>query len=173
MRFLSWSFCASREAAAGDEQGALGRHDLLNGRLVQTSGELRRHFDCGRPVALGLEPCLAAEILVELLRHDLHVGAGHRLVQADQEIALGDPVALLDPQLADDAAGRMLDLLDAGIDHELAAGDDGAGQGRGRRPQADGSAEESDDGEPGHGRPAHRRCVPGPYSGRLDDDGVH
>ena len=80
--------------AACREQRPLGRHDLLNGRFIEPAGELRRHQDFGQAVTLRLEASLAAEIFIELLRHDLHVGAGHRLVQANQEIALGDAIAL-------------------------------------------------------------------------------
>ena len=89
-------------------------------------GEFRRQLDVGSPVALGFEANLTAEILVELLRHHLEVGAGQGLVQADQKVAGLNPVAVAHLQLAHDAAGGVLHLLDAGVDHELATGDDRA-----------------------------------------------
>ena len=56
-------------------------------------------------------------------------------------------VAVADPQLADDAAGRMLDLLDVRVDDEAARRDHGAGELGRRRKPADPAGEKRHDGE--------------------------
>jgi hypothetical protein len=131
--------------AARLEQCPLGRHHVLDGGLCEPAFEFRRRLDPRRSIALGLEPRLAREVLVELLGDNLEIGAGYRLVEANQKLALGNALPLMHLQLADNAAGRVLHLLDAGVDDELASGHDRAGQGGGRRPQSDGAAEQSDE----------------------------
>ena len=54
-------------------------------------------------------------------------------------------VAVLDAKVADDAAGRVLHLLDVGIDDELARRDHRAGD-LGRRRPADDAADHDDHG---------------------------
>ena len=147
------------------EQGALGAHDLGDRRIVQAVGEFGRRRHRRRAVPLRFEAGLAGDEFVELLRHDLEVGARHRLVEAHQQFALADPLAFAHVQLADDAAGSVLDLLDAGIDHELAARHDGAGQGRGAGPQADGAAEQGDHRDADDRRPADGRLMLRPLRG--------
>ena len=57
-----------------------------------------------------------------------------------------DPVAVAHADLADDAAGRVLHLLDVALDHHLADGDDGSAEGGGRRPDAEAAEQHHHDG---------------------------
>ncbi len=86
----------------------------------------RRHFRIGfrareeivgepdrvEAVALALQPCPARVKLVETLVDDRQVGAGDRVVETNDDVALLDAVAVAHAEFADDAAGRVLHLLD-------------------------------------------------------------
>ena len=85
-------------------------------------------------VALAFEPSLAGGKFVETLGDDGEVGARDGVVEAHHDIALLDAVAVAHQQFADDAAGRMLHLLDVRIDDDGAGRDQGAGQLRWCRP---------------------------------------
>ena len=100
-----------------------------------------------RAVAFGLVARLARRQLVERLGDDGEVGARLGLVEAGHDIALLDVVAVLDPEVADDPAGRVLHLLDVGIDDELARRDHGARDLGQRRPAEDDAAHDEDGGE--------------------------
>ena len=134
----SWAFWPSRAAAADLEQLLLARHHLgrppdRRARASSSAGKL----DLVGAVALGLVARLARRQLVERLGDDGEVGARLGLVEPHHDVARLDVVAFLDPELADHAAGRVLDLLDVGIDDELARRDHGAGDLGRRRPAAD------------------------------------
>ena len=55
---------------------------------------------------------LRAVELGQGLGYDGEIGARDRVVEPHQQVARFNPVAVLDAQLADHAAGRVLDLLD-------------------------------------------------------------
>src|SRR5262249_24541096 len=57
-----------------------------------------------------------------------------------------DAISLSHTQLADNSTGRMLHLLDAGIDDYVALSDDGAGEIHRHRPAANSKRHEEDDG---------------------------
>ena len=58
-------------------------------------------------------------------------------------------IAVVDEKLADDAARRVLNLLDVGVDDDHAGSHDGPGQLRGGRPAADAHAKQRDGGDSG------------------------
>ena len=91
-------------------------------------------------VAFGGEPRLARIELGETLGDDRQIGAGHGFVEADENIAGLDPIAVVRAHFADDAAGRVLHLLHVGIDDERALGDERAGDFGGRGPAAEADA---------------------------------
>src|SRR3712207_4087897 len=72
--------------------------------------QLRRPLHRGPPVPLRLQPRLARGELVELLGDHLQVRPRDRLVEPDQQIPLGHPVALPHLELAHDAPCRVLHL---------------------------------------------------------------
>ena len=118
------------------EQLALGVHRVFDVGIVDAVGQLARHRHGVGAIAFGAEAGLARIELVEALGDDGEIGARHGLVEPDQDIASLDPVAVVHAHLADDAAGRMLHLLDVGIDDDGALRDQGAGDFRGRSPAA-------------------------------------
>ena len=63
-------------------------------------------------VALGLEARLVRHGVVEALGDDAEIGGRQRRIEADEELARLDLVAVLDVDLGDRAAGLVLDLLD-------------------------------------------------------------
>ena len=122
-------------------------------RATSGSAPRARGARAGKPivfgvVALGLEPGLPRLQLVQALHHDGEVCLGDGLVEPHHHVAGLDRVAVADPQLADDAAGRVLDLLDVRIDHDEARRDHGAGKLGRRRKPADAAGEQGHDGDP-------------------------
>ena len=59
---------------------------------------------------------------------DREVGAGLGVVEPDDDVAGLHLIAVAHLQLGDDAAGRVLHLLDVGVDDELALRDHRAGE---------------------------------------------
>src|SRR6202035_3719851 len=118
------------------EQLALGIQRILDVRIVDVAGKLARHRHDVGAVAFGAEASLARIELVEAFGDDGEIGARHGLVEPDQNIAGLDPIAVVHAHLADHAAGRMLHLLDVGIDDDGALRDQGARDLRGRSPAA-------------------------------------
>ncbi len=122
------------------------------GRALRDGGgqgeELVRESDLGGAVALGHEAGLPRIHLVERLGDDGEAGAGLRLVEPYDDVALLDTVAVLDVEGADHAARRVLHFLDVAVDHELARRDDRA------RDLAERAPAEDDEHQDGHGREA-------------------
>ena len=83
-----------------------------------------------RAVALGRKPCLAGGEFGQRLGHDREIGARDGVVEPHQEVAGLYLVAVLHAQLADHAAGRVLDLLDVRFDDDRARRDQRAGVSR-------------------------------------------
>src|SRR5439155_17045528 len=119
---------------AGDGAGDIGIGDA--------GDEILGKSDRIQILPLGLEAGLAGHKLVEILGDHRRHGADLGWIQPQQDIAGLDPVALLDAQLGDDAAGRVLDLLDVRIDDEKSGCDDGARELCGRRPAAHPAADQ-------------------------------
>jgi hypothetical protein len=92
-------------------------------------------------VALAFEPRLARGEFVETLGHDREVGARDGVIEPHHDVACLDVIAVANAQLPDGSAGRVLNLLHVGVDHDRTLGDDGPrepehspAQGRDRRP---------------------------------------
>src|SRR5207237_9125787 len=109
-----------------------------------------RELDRRTTVALALKARAARVELVEAFLNDCQIGTRHGVVETHQNIALLDAVAVANIQLADNAAGRMLDLLDVGIDDDRALRNQRSGQRHGAGPAADTEGEDQDDDEARH-----------------------
>ena len=114
--------------AAGVEERLLAR-DLVGHVLGRDEGEGGGAGEVGRlrAVAFGFEPGAADVDLGELPFDDGEFGAEERAVEADEDLALIDAVAVAGEDLADDAAVGVLDDLPVACDLDHAARDDGAG----------------------------------------------
>src|SRR5262249_15478958 len=123
--------------AAHLELLALAVHRLRHVGVVHALEQARREVDGVGAVALRLLARLAGGALVARLDHDPEIGPGLGVVEGPEDIAGLDVIAVAHTQLADDAAGRVLHLLDVGIDHELPGRDHRAGELGGRRPAAE------------------------------------
>ena len=122
--------------------------DAISGSLARAS-EIGRELDRVVAVAFALEPRLAGVEFVETLGDDGKIGARDRVVETNHDVALLDAVAVAHAKFADDAAGRVLDLLDVRIDDDRALGDERPGQRHGPRPAADAAGQHDDDHQPG------------------------
>jgi hypothetical protein len=114
--------------------------------------ELRRLHEGGRAVPFGLEPRLTRCHLVELVNHDLKIGPGDRLVEADENLACGHALALAHPEFTHHATRGMLHLLDVCVDHELARRYHGAREIGGRGPKSNCATEKADQRSAGQSR---------------------
>ena len=156
MRSLSWAFCPSR---------ALRRVSNRPSSPVMTratSGfDLRARSSGWNVTALAPSRSASsrpwrAHSSVRLVHHDGEVRLGDGLVEPDHDVARLDAVAVAHAQLADDAAGRMLHLLDVGVDDERARRDHGPGELGRRGEPADAAGKERDHGEPAEEMAADR-----------------
>ena len=103
-----------------------------------------------RTVAFRLIARLTRHELVEALGVDRQVGAGLGIVETHDNLASLHNVAVVDEKLADDAARRVLNLLDVGVDDDHAGSHYGACQLRGGRPAAHAYHEQSDGRDSGN-----------------------
>ena len=108
-------------------------------RRATSGSSLRARRSAGKPIRvlaleLGFLARAARRKLVQPLGDDREIGAGLGVVEPDDDIAGLHLIAVAHVQLGHDAAGRVLHLLDVGVDDELALRDHGAGEFAGRRP---------------------------------------
>ena len=148
MRCLSCAFWPTRAALRSSNSLRLAVDHGLDvgvgrGRVEQGL----RKADRSIAALLRLEPRLSRVKPVQTLGDDGKAGAGHRVVEPDQHVAGLHGVTVVDPELADDAAGRVLHLLDVGIDHDRALRDQRAGDLCGRGPAAEAAGEHQHDGK--------------------------
>ena len=115
--------------------------------IVGAVEQLRREHDLVGAALLGLQPRRARPQSVERLGDDGEAGLGHGLVEPHHDIAGLDEIAVAHPHLADHAAGRVLHLLDVGIDHDRARRDQRAGDLRRRGPAAEPAGQHQDQRE--------------------------
>ena len=99
---------------------ALARERLFDVRFVEAAGNLGRHRHGVRSVALGGEPRLARVKFNEAFVDDRQIGAGYGLIEAEENIAGFDMIAIAHEKFTDHAAGRMLHFLHIGIDDDRA-----------------------------------------------------
>ena len=130
MRCRSCAFCPARAVRRELKQFAFvgdcnRRHPARLG-----AGEQHRagNVTAFGPVTFGFETRLARGEFVEAFGDDGKVGARDRIVEPYENIAGLDAVAVAHAELANNAAGRMLDLLHVGIDDDRAWRDERTGR---------------------------------------------
>jgi hypothetical protein len=96
---------------------------LASEGFVDAASKLGRHRHGVRCVALGREPRLARVKFNEALVDDRQIGAGYGLIEADENVAGFDMIAIAHEKFTDHTAGRMLHLLHIGIDDDRALRD--------------------------------------------------
>ena len=119
------------------EQPLLGRHHPRHFRITGLVHQRCGEGDRVQCVALGGQAGLAGLELVEPAADNGEVRAQHRFIEAHEDVAGRDLRALPDPDLADDAAALVLNLLGAAVDDQHAGGDHRAGDLGERRPGED------------------------------------
>src|SRR6266705_3521146 len=124
--------------------GKRGRNGLLRGALEQ----ILREGEAVGAIALRAQAALAGGQLVELRAHHAERRARHRIVEPHHNVAFLDDAAFAHQDIADDAAVRMLHLLDVRFDDDRARRDDGAGELAGGGPAADAEHQQRDDPKP-------------------------
>ncbi len=118
------------------KQLGLARHDCGGFRIARVVQQRGRKDDLVRSALFGLQARGARQQTVQALGDDRETRLGYGVVEADDNIAGLDDVAIFRAKLADDAAGRMLNLLHIGIDHDLTRRDERTGDFGRRRPSA-------------------------------------
>ena len=119
------------------EQFGFARHDVADVGIVGAIGEHRRKLDLVEAALLGLQPRRARPQSVQRLDDDGEARLDDGLVEPHHDIAGLDDVAVAHAHFADHAAGRVLHLLDVGIDHHRARRNQRAGNRHRRRPAAE------------------------------------
>src|SRR5262252_2477392 len=102
------------------EQFLLALHDAADVGMVRTRDQLLRKAELAVIIAFGFQAGLARHQLVDAFDDDGEVRTRDRRVEAHDHVAGVHPHPVPYTQLADNAAGRMLDLLDVRIDDEVA-----------------------------------------------------
>src|SRR2546423_1320031 len=101
-------------------------------RIVPACGQVLRKGNRVLGLELRLLAGAARGELVQPLDDDGEIGASLGVVELDDDVAYIDDIAVAHAQFGDHAAGRVLHLLDVGVDDELALRDDRAGEFAGR-----------------------------------------
>jgi hypothetical protein len=125
--FLQLRFLSLAGGAADPEQPHLPEHRVLHIGFRDARRQVGRERDLLGAVLLGDQTGLARRLVDEGLVDDGKVRARDGLVETHDDVARLDAIAVPDPQLADDAADRVLDFLEAGTDHKRARRHDGPG----------------------------------------------
>lgn len=107
-----------------------------DGPFLRADFEFRGKFQLAAVVPFRLQTREACHEFIQALRHDAEIRLGLCRIETHQHLARFYPVAFLHQDLTDDAAGRVLDLLDMGVDDEISRRNHGPGQLRGRCPGA-------------------------------------
>jgi hypothetical protein len=106
-------------------------------RLIGARHDFIREDDAIGIIALRLEPPPSHSEFFKAFGDHRQIGAGLRCVQAHDHIACCDFLAFMYQDLADNAAGRMLNFFDVGIDYKPAGSDNRTSEIRGCGPSAD------------------------------------
>ena len=112
----------------------VGQH-RVDQRVAAAGFEVGRELD---PIGMGLlgqQPGLAGDQQVALVLQRIAPARRRRAVEADQDLAGLDPIALAHQQVLDDAALEMLHRLVVALGADVAVGDGGAGQRHEARPR--------------------------------------
>ena len=116
MRWRNCCFCPMRALAAKFEQLALAVDRGGDIRIADEPQQCPGEDHTVRGITLALEPGLARDEFVDALHDDRKVGPCDGVIEAHDDVARLDAVAIAHPQFADDAAGRVLNLLHVRID---------------------------------------------------------
>ncbi len=131
------------------EQRRLRSQHRLDIVVVQPRRHFGRDRRLGQTIALGDQPGALRPHFVELLADHLKAGLRLRRIQPQQQVAGVDPHAVMDRDLRDHAAGRMLDGLDVGLHHQIARHHHGARQRHQRHPAPHYAADHEQRPQPG------------------------
>ncbi len=127
---------AVTRARASLELRLLRHQKILDRAFLQPPRQFSRNLGLRQAVALGNQSGDPRPGFVKLLAHHLKTGLRLGRVETQQQIADDDAHAIMDRNLRHDPAGRMLDGLDVGLNHETAGNDDGSRQRHQRSPAA-------------------------------------
>ena len=97
--------------------------------------------------------------MFELRAHNAEIGLRDRIIEHKQHVACFNAVAIAHFDRANNAAGRVLDLLDVAIDHDEARGDHRACQIGHRRPAAETETKQQHGGKTDHHLPPDHRLL--------------
>ena len=134
---MSCAFRPSRVLRRVSNSLALAADDAADFRIVLARQQVGGKTTLSSPSSSASSRARRAVEFVQPLGDDREVGAGLGVVEPDDDVAGLHLIAVAHVQLGDDAAGRVLHLLDVGIDDELALRDHRAGEFAGRGPAAD------------------------------------
>jgi hypothetical protein len=135
---------------ADREEPLLSQHDLSNVGAVAARQQLGWEPHSAVTVALGPEPCPLGFEIVQHGFNDGELRPGLGFVEADQQGAGLDLVAILHPDLGNDTPVTMLHPLGIALHHDHARGYDGTMNGRHRRPAANAAEHDEESGQAKH-----------------------
>ena len=139
------------------EQFGLARHHVLDVGIIGTVEQHRWKHDLVEALLFGLEPRRPRPQPVEVLGDDREACLGDGVVEPHHHVAGLDEIAVMRAHFADHAAGRMLDFLDVGFDHDRSRRDQRAGDLRGRCPAAEPAGQNDDHRQPDDQMQPYRR----------------
>jgi hypothetical protein len=125
---------AVTRARASLELRVLGHQKIVDRTVVQPPRQFGRNFGLRQAVALGNQSGDPRPGFIELLAHHLKAGLRLGRVETQQQIADGDAHAIVDRNLRHNPAGRMLDGLDVGLNHQITGNHDRTCQRNQRHP---------------------------------------
>ncbi len=125
---------AVTRARASLELRLLGHQKIFDRVFLQPSRQFGRNFGLRQAVALGNQSGDPRPGFIELLAHHLKTGLRLGRVEPQQQIADGDAHAIVDRNLRHNPAGRMLDGLDVGLNHQISGNHDRTCQRHQRHP---------------------------------------
>lgn len=135
-------FQAAARICAQLEHGLFFLHQPLDFGLFFPAPERHRHPYAFDAIALGLKPREPRRILVKAVGYYREISLGHSRIQLDKQIARLHLGTFFHRNLADHAAGWMLNLFHIGADGQHAMPDYCAGNADGRCQRADNAYEE-------------------------------
>lgn len=114
----------------------------LDAGLTCSRRQFGRHLNPRQAIALGHKPGDPGPNFIELLAHHLQTGLRLGRIEPQQQIAGAHPLAVVNRNLRDNPAGRMLDGLYVRLNHKITGNHDGARQ---RHQHGPAAGQEADD----------------------------
>jgi hypothetical protein len=134
-------------APGGEQPFLAGNHGGDFGIGSSAKQFVGKYYGLGA-VTLCFKPCPTRGELIDRIGDDLQIGSHLRTVESNEDVTGFCPCAFLDMKLADDAAGRVLDLLRIRFNNQRARRNDGARELRCRGPPADPAEQYENRGNP-------------------------